>query len=271
MTGDFETNVGPSVGPTARQRGCPPPEHLIALTGDALSDDLRREISAHLARCAACRALSADVARLDEPDVPAGLEARVVEASGGRGRRALLVAAAVLAMIGVSAWWRVHAPPNESPDRAAISAPAPVAPTHAPRWAIDKPALVLPAATVLVMRGSDPDAAALTTALAPYRKGDFTAAAESLTAFTNSHPASSDGWFYLGASRLLIDADADARTALEKAASLGAASHPEIEWLRATAEARTGATDSAKTRLAAICTASGPLKIRACTALKTLQ
>ncbi len=119
------------------------------------------------------------------------------------------------------------------------------------------------------MRGSDPAAAALTTALEPYRKGDYTAAATSLAAFTATHPDSADGWFYLGASRLLTDADADARTALEKAASLGAgASHPELEWLRATAEARTGATDSAKTRLTALCDASGPLKDRACEALR---
>ena len=60
--------------------------------------------------------------------------------------------------------------------------------------------------------------------------------------------------------------------ALEKAASLGAgASHPELEWLRATAEARTGATDSAKSRLTALCSASGSLKSRACDALKTLR
>jgi hypothetical protein len=94
----------------------------------------------------------------------------------------------------------------------------------------------------------------------------------SLAAFTATHPDSADGWFYLGASRLLTDADTDARTALERAASLGAgASHPELEWLRATAEARTGATDSAKTRLTALCDASGALKDRACEALRSIS
>ncbi len=268
MSEDLEANVGPN----ARQRGCPPPEHLGALGGDALPDDLRREVSAHLSRCAACQALAPDLARLDESEPPASLDTRVIAASGVRARWAVLVAAAVLAGIGLSAWWRVHAPQVAVAGRIATSAAvpaAPVAPVPAPRWVVEPPALVLPAATVLVMRGSDPAASALATALEPYRKGDYAAAATSLAALTAAHPDSADGWFYLGATQLLINADADARTALEKAATLGAgASHPELEWLRATADARTGATDSAKTRLTALCGASGPLKDRACKALK---
>ena len=232
---------------------------------------LRREVSAHLARCPACQALAADLARLDESAPAASLDARVIAASGVRGRWAVLVAAVVLAAIGLSAWWRVHAPQDMVLDRVETSAAAPaapVAPVRAPRWAVEPPALVLPAATVLVMRGSDPAAAALAAALEPYRKGDYAAAATSLAAFAATHPDSAEGWFYLGASRLLTDADAEARTALEKAASLGAgASHPELEWLRATADTRTGATDSAKTRLTALCKAIGPLKDRACEAL----
>jgi hypothetical protein len=196
-------------------------------------------------------------------------------ASGGRARWAVLVAAVVLAAIGLSAWWRVHASEVAVAVRVGTSAAVPAAPTApvpAPRWAVEPPALVLPAATVLVMRGADPAASGMTPALQPYLKGDYTAAATSLAAFTATHPDSADGWFYLGASRLLIDGDADARTALEKAASLGAGtSHPEIEWLRATAEARTGATDSAKTRLALLCDANGPLEARACEALRMLQ
>jgi TolA-binding protein len=273
MMADIEANIGPN----ARQRGCPPPERLSALAGDALPDDPRREVSAHLARCVACQALAADLARLDEAELPANLEARVVTAPDTRARWALLVAAVVLAAIGLSAWWRVHGPKQMEADRQELAlgespTAAPSAPAPAPRWTIEKPALVLPAATVLVMRGSDPAAAALTTALQAYRKGDYTAAVMSLAAFTATHPDSADGWFYLGASRLLTDADTDARTALERAASLGAgASHPELEWLRATAEARTGATDSAKTRLTALCDASGALKDRACEALRSIS
>jgi len=271
MSEDVEANVGP----TARQRGCPPPEHLMALAGDVVPDDLRHEVSVHLARCAACQVFAADLAGLDEPAPPASLEARVIGASDVRGRWAVLVAAMVLAAIGLSAWWRVHAPQVAVAYRVGTSAAAPVAPiapVPAPRWAVAPPALVLPAATVLVMRGSDPKSAALTTALEPYRKSDYMAAATSLAAFTAAHPDSADGWFYLGASQLMIDADADARTAIEKAASLGAhASHPELEWLRATAEARTGATDSAKRRLSALCEANGPLKGRACEALRSLR
>ncbi len=271
MSEEFEADIGPN----ARQRGCPPPEHLMVLAGDAVPDDLRREVSAHLARCAACQALAADLARLDESAPPASLDARVIAASGVRGRWAVLVAAVILAGIGLSAWWRMHGQHIviDGQELALIESQtaAPVAPVPTPRWAIEPPALVLPAATVLVMRGSDPTGAALTKALEPYRKKDYTAAATRLAAFTAAHPIAADGWFYLGASRLLIDADADARTALEKAASLGAGeAHPEMEWLRATAEARTGATDSAKSRLTALCQATGPLKDRACAALRSV-
>jgi hypothetical protein len=267
MSDDFEANVGPN----ARQRGCPPPEHLMALGGDVLPDDLRREVAAHVARCAACQALAPDLARLDESAPPASLDTRVIAAAGVRGRWLVLAAAVMLAAIGLSAWWRLHGPQVAVSYRVGTSTAAPAAPgaaAPAPRWAVEPPALVLPAATVLVMRGSDPAAGALTTALEPYQKRDYTGAATSLAAFSVAHPDSADGWFYLGASRLLTAADADARTALDKAASLGAgASHPELEWLRATADARTGATDSAKTRLTALCDASGPLKDRACAAL----
>jgi hypothetical protein len=260
------------VGPDARMRGCPPPEQLTALAGDALPEDLRREVAVHLAGCQACQALAEDLSRLDEVDAVTGLEQRVLPPPPGRGRWAMLVAAAVLAAIGASAWWRAQSPePSVSVADSHTSRPAPAPPASPPRWTIEKPALVLPATTVLVMRGSDPAAAALASALEPYRRGDFQAAASSLGAFASAHPDSADGWFYLGASQLLIDRDAYAREALEKAASLGAGStHPELEWLRATAEARTGATDSARGRLTALCGASGPLKDRACSALKSL-
>ena len=268
-------SVEEHVGPTAPERGCPPPEHVAALVGDGLPDDLRREISTHFARCPACRALAADLAQLTDIEAPARLEARAMSEPsepGRRERRALLVAAAVLAAIGLGAWWRVHSnAPQAPPPITARAVPAPVTPAAMPRWSVEKPALVLPAA-VLVMRGADQTGAALATALEPYRRDDFRGAATSLAAFAAAHPDSADGWFYLGASRLLINADADARTALEKASSLGAAGvHPELDWLLATAEARTGDLASAARRLDAVCAGTSPLRARGCQARQLLR
>jgi hypothetical protein len=268
-------SVEEHVGLTARERGCPPPELVAAFAGDGLSDDLRREISTHLATCAACRALAADLAQLTDIEPPARLEARVLSERsepGSRERRALLVAAAVLAAIGLGAWWRVHSNrPDAPPSMTARAAAAAVAPAATPRWSVEKPALVLSAA-VLVMRGADQTGAALATALEPYRRDDFRGSATSLAAFTAAHPDSADAWFYLGASRVLINADGDARTALEKARSLGAAGlHPELDWLLATAEARTGDLASAARRLDAVCSGTSPLRARGCQARQLLR
>src|SRR5262249_2455131 len=80
-----------NVGPGARMRGCPPPEQLAALAGDALPENLRHDIAAHLATCQACQALADDLARLDEVEPPASLEPLVLSAPAGQGRWALLV------------------------------------------------------------------------------------------------------------------------------------------------------------------------------------
>jgi hypothetical protein len=263
------------IGPTAAARGCPPPEHVAALAGDALPPELRESVAAHVARCPACRALAADLASLAEAEVPAGLDVRALAANQTQGRWALLVAAAVLATIGLTAWWSVRTTgrPSAPPSQAAVTpAPRPMPTTPVGRWPIDKPDVVLPAATVLVMRGADPSSAALNEALEPYRANDFATAAARLQAFVSAHADSADGWFYLGATRLMLDASGEARAAFEKAEALHAErAHPELEWLLATSEARTGAIESARKRLTELCGTPGANHDRACAALAALK
>jgi hypothetical protein len=59
---------------------------------------------------------------------------------------------------------------------------------------------------------------------------------------------------------------------LDKARVLSAAErHPEVEWLAATAEARTGAIEPARVRLVALCAAPSQLQVRACAAKESLK
>jgi TolA-binding protein len=172
-------------------------------------------------------------------------------------------ALALLAAIGIGVWLRAgHIPGLSAGHPVADSAPA----GEAGDWAIDRPAIVTPAGNASV------DAGALTAALAPYSRDDYASATASLEGFVATHPESPDGWFYLGASRLLSGDAARARLAFDKARVLSAAErHPELEWLSATAEARTGAIEPARARLQALCAAPSPLQVRACAAKESLK
>ena len=173
-------------------------------------------------------------------------------------------AVAVLAAIGIGVWLRAgHAPRPSAGQPATTSALV----GGAGDWAIDRPAVVTPASG-----NASVDGGALTAALAPYAREDYANATASLEGFVATHPDSPDGWFYLGASRLLSGDAAGARPALDKARVLSAAErHPELEWLAATAEARTGAIEPARVRLVALCAAPSQLQVRACAAKESLK
>ena len=266
-------NVNEPIGPGARARGCPPPDQLHALEGDALPDALRAQTEAHLAACPACRALAADLALL-EPELPASLlEAR------RRDRITpvvwLAAAAAVLAAAGLGLWWQATSSTLSS---TVVAKPAPVAVSAAATptpglWTVEPPALVVPAEAAVVMRGTaNPTLSSLMDALAPYRAGNFPEAARRLDAFSHAHPKVADAWFSLGASRLLGGDPKAARTALAEFARLEpAARRDETAWLDATAAARANATSDAKQTLSALCAEPGAFKARACDALNTLH
>jgi hypothetical protein len=161
-------------GPRATTLGCPSPDVLLALGGDALPDEVRTRAEAHVARCAACQALLADVAAL-EIEVPASLDRRVLgAASGGSSWKGMLLpmAAVLVAAAALGVWYlnshRVAPMTATAPPPAAPVAPA------AGQWHVAKPALLLPLATAIVVRGEAEEAAnALGAALAPYRTDDY--------------------------------------------------------------------------------------------------
>lgn len=262
-------------GPQATTLGCPSPDVLLALAGDALPDEIRQPAEAHVARCAACRVFIADIAQI-ELDVPATLDARVLGAEGSgqsRWRGVFLPMAAVLvAAVGIGLYYRAQHPP--APETTAASAPVaqPTAPPAA-TWEVRKPALLLPLATALAVRGEEGEAnAALGAALAPYRTDDYVAAERQLEDVVKRFPDSASAWFYLGATRLLDGDPAGARDALTRARTLGVGDRDdEAAWLLATAEARVGALDEARPKLQSLCDGTGTFKDAACSALVTLR
>jgi TolA-binding protein len=264
-------------GPRAAALGCPSPDVLIALEGDALPDEVRLPAQAHVARCAACRAFISDVAQI-EPEIPASLDARVLGATDG-GQTSwrgifLPMAAALVAAIGVALVFQARRTATPGATTAAVAVPAdsPAATRAVGGWDVRKPALLLPLATALVVRGEEAEAdAALGTALAPYRTDDYVAAERRLEDVVKRFPASANAWFYLGSTRLLDGDPAGAREALTKANALGVADRAdETTWLLATAEARVGAIDEARPRLRSLCDGAGQFKEPACSALATL-
>jgi tetratricopeptide (TPR) repeat protein len=259
-------------GPRGATPGCPAPDLLIALGGDALPEDLRRGAEAHVAGCSACRALMADLDALDV-EVPASLDQRVLGRArpGGAGWRAarLPMAAALVAAVALGVYYKMRQ--SAPPATVAATAPAAPAPRHG-SWEVAKPALLLPLATALVVRGEEEEAGrALGAALAPYRTDDYVEAERRLEEVARQYPASADAWFYLGATRLLDGDAAGAADALTEARTRGVGDRDdEAAWLLATAEARLGRIEPARARLTTLCDGGGAFRTPACGALETL-
>ena len=263
-------------GPRAATLGCPSPDVLLALGGDALPDEVRVRAESHVARCAACRALVADVDAL-EMEVPANLDRRVLgAASGGASWKGMLLpmAAALVAAVSLGLWYQNSQ--SAAPEVATAAPPepasAPVAPS-AGEWQVVKPALLLPLATAIVVRGEAEEASrALGEAMAPYRTDDYVEAERRLEEVVRKYPASADAWFYLGSTRLLDGDAAGAREALTEARTRGVGDRDdEAAWLLATAEARLGDIAPARAKLTALCGGTGAFKMPACAARDTLK
>jgi hypothetical protein len=137
--------------------------------------------------------------------------------------------------------------------------------------AVNTPVIVLPP-EALVLRGShvDPYITALESALGPFRRGEYTAAA---TAFERVNAAFSNrphAFFYRGVSLLLAGEAASAVVPLERA-RLTATSDPmladDAAWYLAAAFERSGRLPSAVATLGDLCAGSGPRQLDACRAL----
>ena len=270
----------------------PSEDDWVRFSCDEVDDDERARLADHVVTCAACadvfRAL-AEVragASAFDPDAPVPVDTtdgpvltRVPMAAITSSTRwyGLAAAAAIVLAVGVTAWWRQAAPapvePTTAPAVARDGSPPSVTPSAPaiPAWATlpVAPAVSLPAALTLVVRGAPSDREGFMTAfgaaIAPYRQGRYAEAATALEDVAATYPQVVETWFYLGVSRLLSDRAADAVDPLRRARASEVVGD-EARWLEAVALARAGRLDDAAPVLRALCETSGPMRGRACEA-----
>ena len=269
----------------AARAGCPPPDLLFARQSESLDAGLREHLETHVAGCAACRRMAADVAQLDLGTPDADLESRVasrVFPANWRGRGGMLsIAAALLLASGLAVtWWYQRRPPE--PPAAARSAPPPLVPVEPVEptpivalWTIAAPPVRLPLSALGATRsgtGSATSAPGLVDALTPYQSGDYAGAAHAMAKVVDAQPESGEAQFYLGVSLLLAGRSEAAQSPLERAVGLLPADRRnEAEWYLATAEQRGGKTEAARARLQRLCAATGTYQAGACAAAAALK
>lgn len=275
----------------------PSEETWVRLSCDELSADEQARLADHVVACAECAEVFRAVgdvragAAVFDADAP---PAAAVVTSARPGWFQLAAAAAVLLALGSAAWWQQAAgrdggavaqvdSPSAAPTAAATATPAAVsgapgsAPTPpaplTPSWAAlpAAPAVSLPFALTLVVRGAPAEREAFMrafgAAIAPYRESRYAEAAAALEGVTRQFPGVAEGWFYLGAARLLAERPGDAVEPLRRARGSEVVAD-DARWLEAVALARAGRADEATTALQAMCDGRGSHRAAACDAMR---
>ena len=248
-------------------QSCPAPELIQASGAGTLSPQLEARVAAHVAHCAACRALAA---ALDDPtvvDLTSDERGRILERVRSRidvdkraSRRrtwAWAAAAVALAAAGSLLVWQSRRPSPRSV------------------FELDKPELLsldLPAPNETATQSRERPA--LEQALAPFRSNDYALAAQLLASFVQRYPRNATGHFFLGVSELFLGRDATAVRALESAEQLVPGTDTpfarQTSWYLALAYVRTGRPWNARVRLEALCNGRAEFTRRACDGLQTL-
>jgi cytochrome c-type biogenesis protein CcmH/NrfG len=277
----------------AGMQRCPPPEMLRAAQEGVLPGGVQSLVAAHVEQCRVCRLL---VEALDDPSM-AGLtsqeqlrvgrsvRAKTAKAArhgfrfGWAWRAPIPVSVGALFLLMASAWWVLREPVSPPSSARAVVEPAgsPIRTTPS-AFTLEKAAVRLPAAAVLVWRGdpdADPERASrdLSSALEPYQRDEFSDAARRLTEVTRQHPKSAGAHFYLGVSDLFLQREVEAIAALETAKRLAgsdAVLAEETAWYLALAYQNTGQREAAARELRPLCEAKGTLATRACAGLQEL-
>lgn len=267
----------------------PSEDDWVRLADGVLDEPSRLRLADHVTTCARCADVFRAVVQVRDgaPALGAVLSPRATGGADGVSRvwYGLALAATLVLAIAGAVWRSGGAGRPTAPSPVASSAPvsAPAAMPSAtpppasavavgPRaWAAlsTAPAITLPASLALIVRGAAPEAEAFMTAfgaaMVAYREGRFDAAAVALERVTRRYPDIAEGWFYLGASRLLAGDAAGALAPLER----GRAStvlEAEARWLHAVALERAGRGPEADQALSAMCAGDSPNRDRACAA-----
>ncbi len=239
----------------------------------------REALADHIVMCPLCRDVYRAV-RLVRDGAPSGaaVPAHTTTSPWTTAVARFALAATVVAAVAGGWWWQRSATPKVETAPTVASLPGagttPAEPASdpvvalAPRaWAVvpEAPAIVLPAALLLPARGANANdfGAAFGVASAAYREGRFTEAATALNDLTARFSEVPEGWFYLGASRLLSGDAAGAVEPLRRARTSTVVG-PDAAWLEAVALERAGRRAEAATAIRAMCAGAEPNRSRAC-------
>jgi hypothetical protein len=181
------------------------------------------------------------------------------------------VGAAVAIAVGVTVALRLLGGPTttqEATNPSVVNAPDP-APVDPARWLAAFPLEPLEAPAIV---GNATLTRALNTALEPYRKGDYVAAATALDGLLLDHPGDPVATLYLGISRLFMDEPQNALEILRgMPGSASDAVMAESEWYSVVGAARLRDPSAAEDAARALCERKGPASPRACAALERLR
>lgn len=265
---DFPANDHPLLRQIATSGKHPSAALLRASAEGVLPTEIDSAIRSHLASCAACASLQADLMKLEplgpSSDQQRRIHARITEERrAGRGwafgwwRAALIGAVAVLIAL---AFVLIHKT-RLQPVRLAV--------------AVSKAPIEIPA-TMLPMRGApeprQPDLQRWTVALKPYKDDDFPVAIETLQKIVRDYPRFADAHFYLGVSQLMVGKNAGAAIQLARARELSSGDRQiEAGWYLGVAEARLGRTAEAAGLWRSVCSGGGAYSSQACSAIQRLK
>lgn len=283
----------------ARHAACPDPAMVLAAEAGTLPEETAAAVFNHLAQCAWCRRLRADMAdpellRLDA-DAARRIRARVLTSGAElphasrwlewtRPRMLLPLGVVMVAVVAVATGIFVNrtGPTVKPGPTAATPTAAPPAngsslatPSSALR--LEKAPVKLPLGAVILRRGetgSDRDRllSDLRPALVPYRDDNFARAAAMLDVVARKHPTSPEPRFYLGVCRLFLNENDQAATDLEDALRLARGEQAEdAAWYSSLAYQRLGKTEQAVNHLRRLCEGHGGYAERACTAIAEIH
>jgi hypothetical protein len=252
--------------------GCPAPDLLLAVDEDVLPAEIAVAVRGHLAICATCAQLKADLAQPPfgeaSPAELARIRGTVLTAAGAR-RTAWWYPVAGLVAAGLALgiyWW----PPSRGETAPLTTAALP----SAYRLPLAVAPLRLPFASAVVLRGreqggSEVYLAALGSALEPYRQGRYAEAIQALRALGVRYPKMPEPPFYEGVAHLMRGEAGSAAAPLERARAIGGeALNDDIAWYLAIVRERAGKWNEARILLEPLCGTDGAYQAAACVALK---
>jgi hypothetical protein len=270
------TRVDPTAVLPDAGRQCPGPERLQAAQAGALPEEVATGVEGHLASCPGCRALAAELAQWEGPELSPHEQERIRRRIGGtaagqpsrrRGpsRTWALTAAAAALVAAVPAWIAIQRDGGTpSPPPRGAETPAP------PALRLEKlPVLTPPGGSLTWRDGGGALEAELPRALAPYAAGDLDEAARRLAPLAARHPEAPAPGLYLGVVHLLRGEAAGAVAVLERVPrEEGAFWTPHVEWYLAVARERAGQPAGADGLLRGLCGGKSEYTGPACAAAR---